>query len=155
MFNLLRKNDNHREQNRPPDFIPQKQQGQQLFGPGPVIQSQFTPQGPGPVIQPQWAPQGSGPVIQPQFPPQGPGPVIGPQGPGPVVGEANSTVPQKLQICVDRFVYLWLNNGAEFWFFVQGVTPRYIFGWRLKEGRLQRGRITMSRIETFYCHKRD
>ena len=142
MFNLLRKNDNHREQNRPPDFIPQKQQGQQLFGPGPVIQSQWTPQGSGPVIQTQWAPQG-------------PGPVIGPQGSGAVVGEANSTTPQKLQICVDRFVYLWLNNGAEFWFFVQGVTPRYIFGWRLKEGRLQRGRITMSRIETFYCHKRD
>lgn len=142
MFNLLRKNDNHREQNRPPDFIPQKQQGQQLFGPGPVIQSQWTPQGSGPVIQTQWAPQG-------------PGPVIGPQGSGAVVGEANSTTPQKLQICVDRFVYLWLDNGAEFWFFVQGVTPRYIFGWRLKEGRLQRGRITMSRIETFYCHKRD
>ena len=129
MFNLLRKNDNHREQNRPPEFIPQKQQAQQLFGPGPVIQS--------------------------QFPPQGPGPVIGPQGPGAVVGEANGTAPQKLQSCVGRFVYLWLDNGAEFWFFVQGVTPRYIFGWRLKEGRLERGRIVISRIETFYCHKRD
>ena len=142
MFNLLRKNDNHREKNRPPDFIPQKQQAQQLLGPGPVIQSQFPPQGPGP-------------VIQPQFPPQGPGPVIGSQGSGAVVGEANSTTPQKLQICVGRFVYLWLDNGAEFWFFVQGVTPRYIFGWRLKEGRLERGRIVISRIETFYCHKRD
>lgn len=134
MFNLLRKNDNHREQNRPPDFIPQKQQGQELFGPGPVI-------------QPQWSPQGSGPVIGPQWSPQGPGPVI--------IDGANSTTPQKLQICVDRFVYLWLDNGNEFWFFVQGVTPRYIFGWRLKEGRLERGRIAISRIETFYCHKRD
>ena len=120
MFNLLKKYDNNREQNMPPDFIPQKQQGQKLFGPEPVI-------------EPQWQPQ----------------------GPGPVISGGNHKNHQKLQICIGRFAYLWLDNGAEFWFFVQGVTPRYIFGWRFRNGRLERGRIVLSRIETFYCHKRD
>ena len=146
MFNLLKKYDNNREQNMPPDFIPQKQQGQKLFGPEPVIEPQWPLQGPGPVIEPQWQSQGPGPVIGPQWQPQ---------GPGPVISGGNHKNHQKLQICIGRFAYLWLDNGAEFWFFVQGVTPRYIFGWRFRNGRLERGRIVLSRIETFYCHKRD
>lgn len=57
MFNLLKKYDNNREQNMPPDFIPQKQQGQKLFGPEPVIEPQWPLQGPEPVIEPQWQSQ--------------------------------------------------------------------------------------------------
>lgn len=130
----------------PPSYIPKKNQAEWMYVPGSM------PQG-GPVIG------GSGPM-----PPGGPGPVIGgpgpmpPGGPGPVISGGNQnqgTLQQKIRPCIRKFSYLWLDNGSEFWFYVQAVTPRYVIGWRMRNGNVERGRIALSRIEAFYCHKRD
>ena len=114
------------------------------------------PQGPGnppPGGQPPRPPQGPGnppPGGQPPRPPQGPGgppprPPQGPGGPPPIV--ANQIRP-----CKGKFTYLWLRNGSEFWFFVQDVTPNYLVGWRINQGRRQYRRINLNRIVRFYCN---
>ena len=141
MLNLFKVNDRYRQPNATtPNFTPDKNQGEKLQGPGPVISISGATnplQGPGPAI----------------IGPGGPGPG-GPGGPGPGGGPWNQPH-HKLRPCTGKFTYIWLNNGSEFWFYVQSVTPRYLFGWRIRRGRWERGRIAINRIDTFYCNRRD
>lgn len=131
----------------PPAFIPQKEQGQSIQqGPGPVIigANQGGPNqgGPNP-----WGPGGP----NPNQPGQGPNWPWQPGGNNPQW----QNMANKIRPCRGRFTYLWLNNGSEFWFYIESVTPRYIYGWRLRNGRWESGRINLNRIDTFYCHRRD
>ncbi|MBE6022942.1 MAG: hypothetical protein E7231_06880 [Cellulosilyticum sp.] len=148
----------------PPDFIPNKNEGEILQGPGSVMvgPGNNPPQGPGPVsIGPGNMPFQGGPgpiIINPgnKPPQQGPGPVINPGNMMPPGGFNPPRPPhQKLRPCIGRFTYLWLNNGSEFWFYVESVTTRFIYGWRLRRGRWEQGRINVNRIEAFYCNRRD
>ena len=158
MSNLFKANRSYRIPNEnPPDFVPNKNQGEVLQEPGPVMTNagydeNNPPGGPGPVIQ-SYGGFPNQPIII-----GGPGPVINPGqwGPGGGPGNPRPRPPHlKLRPCQGRFTYLWLNNGAEFWFYVQAVTPRYLFGWRIRRGRWEQGRIALNRIETFYCNRRD
>lgn len=152
MLNLARLNANHRVPNSaPPNFTPQKSQGQSIQGPGPVIINP-NQQGPGPVMggpNQGWNPQGSG----------GPGgPGGGPGGPGPWQpggGNQWQNIAHKIRPCQGKFTYIWLNNGSEFWFYIQTVSPRFIYGWRMRRRRWEYGRINLNRIDTFYCSTRE
>ena len=135
MIDRVKRNAAYRIPNQnPPSFVPNKNQGENFGGPGPGM-----PPGMG------GGPGGPGPGM-----PTGPG---GPGGPGG--GPWWQQPHQKLRPCVGKFVYLWLNNGSEYWFYVQSVTPQYLLGWRIRNGRWQNGRIAINRIERFYCNRRD
>ena len=126
MIDRVKRNAAYRIPNQnPPSFVPNKNQGENLGGPG----------GPGPGMPP--------------------GPGGGPGGPGGPGGAPWQQPHQKLRPCVGKFAYLWLNNGSEYWFYVQSVTPQYLLGWRIRNGRWQNGRIAINRIERFYCNRRD
>ena len=141
MIDRVKRNAAYRIPNQnPPSFVPNKNQGENLGGPG----------GPGPGMPPGMGggPGGPGPGMPP-------GPGGGPGGPGGPGGAPWQQPHQKLRPCVGKFAYLWLNNGSEYWFYVQSVTPQYLLGWRIRNGRWQNGRIAINRIERFYCNRRD
>ena len=138
MIDRVKRNAAYRIPNQnPPSFVPNKNQGENLGGPGPGM-----PPGMG------GGPGGPGPGMPP-------GPGGGPGGPGGPGGAPWQQPHQKLRPCVGKFAYLWLNNGSEYWFYVQSVTPQYLLGWRIRNGRWQNGRIAINRIERFYCNRRD
>lgn len=88
-------------------------------------------------------PTGGPPFGQPGGPPTG-APPFGPSGQqGPPSGPPPSFVPQRgagistlavdpgaIRPCLFRFVYIWLENGRQFWAWLVFVGPRSVAGWR-------------------------
>ena len=136
---------------------------------GPSQPGQFFPPGQGP----GFFPPGQGPAFPPGqgpgFPPgQGPGlpPGQGP-GTGPPPGRPPSFVPQQAQAqqtvgalavdpgsirrCMFRYVYIWLDNGQQFWAWLVFVGRQSVAGWRWIGFRWVYFGIDLRRIASFAC----
>ncbi|NMA34055.1 MAG: hypothetical protein GX940_05840 [Clostridiaceae bacterium] len=127
-----------------------------LFQPG-----QFFPPGQGPGFFPPGQGPGSPPGQGPGFPPgQGP-------GTGPPPGRPPAFVPQQAQAqqttgvfavdpgsirrCMFRYVYIWLDNGQQFWAWLIFVGRNSVAGWRWIGFRWVYFGIDLNRIASFIC----
>lgn len=54
--------------------------------------------------------------------------------------------------CMNRFVYIWPNNGPGFWAYVTFVGRRSIAGWRFRRGRFQYFGMDLRQIDEFFCN---
>ena len=102
--------------------------------------------------------QPGGPFGQPgggtaSGPPLGPPPSFVPsqtaaqQGPG--IFAIN---PGAIRPCRFRYVYLWLDNGQQFWAWLVFVGSRSVAGWRWIGFRWVYFGIDLDRIESFVCY---
>jgi hypothetical protein len=134
---------------QPGQFFPPGQ------GPG------FFPPGQGPGFFPPGQGPGSPPGQGPGFPPgQGP-------GTGPPPGRPPAFVPQQAQAqqttgvfavdpgsirrCMFRYVYIWLDNGQQFWAWLIFVGRNSVAGWRWIGFRWVYFGIDLNRIASFIC----
>lgn len=60
--------------------------------------------------------------------------------------------PGAIRRCRNRFVYLVLDNGREFWAWLSFVGRRSIAGWRWNGFRWVYFGIDLRRIDSFYCY---
>jgi len=116
-----------------------------IFGPGGP---QFPKPPGGPGVGPGGVP-GGGPS---GGPPSGPPPSVKPnlkqqQGIG-----TKAIDPGAIRRCVNRFVYLELDNGREFWAWLSFVGRRSVAGWRWNGFRWVYFGIDLRRIDSFYCY---
>jgi hypothetical protein len=107
---------------------------------------------PGPSDPPFGPPSGPpfGPPTAPDAqsgPPSGPPPSFTPQqGPGVFAVD-----PGAIRPCIFRFVYIWLNNGDQFWAWLVFVGPRSIAGWRWTGRRWVYFGVDLRNIRSFTC----
>ncbi len=104
----------------------------------------------GPQLPPSFGP-GSGPGSS-GGPPSGPPPaakpsLVQPQGPGIKAIDSGA-----IRRCRNRFVYMRLDNGREFWVWLNFVGPRSVAGWRWTGFRWVYFGIDLRRIASFYCY---
>lgn len=124
---------------------------------------QFIPGGPpfgigGPPFGQQFFP----PFGQQFTPPSAPG-AGQPPGPPPSFTPAQSQAqtlagpgvlavdPGAIRPCVRRFVYIWLDNGQQFWAWLVFVGRRSAAGWRWTGFRWVYFGVDLNRIERFLC----
>jgi hypothetical protein len=114
----------------------------------------FPPGAPGMGQMPRTAP--------PNFTPEGPGMErgqLGIPGQGPEQfgaprrggGGLPPNRPRELQRCVNRFTYIWLINGSNFWFFPTFVGRQFVQGFRWRRNRWEFESINLRRIFFFRC----
>lgn len=117
----------------PPDFGPGRPQGPPGTGPG----------------RPPSAP----PTFTPQLPREEQQQLTGPSGfRGPFVGGINfRRVPRDFRGCMNRFTYIWLINGNNFWFYPVFVGRNTIEGFRWRRNRWEYDRIFTNRILFHLC----
>lgn len=91
-----------------------------------------------------------------QGPPESPPPNFTPKmmpqgapGAGPSVKMVESGT---LRPCVNRYVYMWLNNGQQFWAYLTYVGRHSVSGWRYRRGRWTYFGIDMRQIRSFECY---
>lgn len=60
--------------------------------------------------------------------------------------------PGAIRPCTFRFVYLWLDNGQQFWAWLVFVGSRSAAGWRWIGYRWVYFGIDLDRIESFVCY---
>jgi len=53
--------------------------------------------------------------------------------------------------CLNRFTYLWLVNGNNFWFFPIFIDRQFVIGFRWRRNRWEFDRINLNRILFFSC----
>lgn len=53
--------------------------------------------------------------------------------------------------CLNRFTFIWLNNGNNFWFYPTGIRRQQVEGFRWRNNRWFFDRINMRRILFFRC----
>ncbi len=116
-------------------------------------------------------PTGRPPVGQPGgTPPFGPPtgtPPFGPPGQqgGPPAGPPPSFVPTQrggisplavdpgaIRPCIFRFVYIWLENGRQFWAWLVFVGPRSVAGWRWTGFSWVYFGTDLDNISSFICY---
>lgn len=147
-----------------PQTMPFGQPGMTPFAPGgPMDQPGGPPFGqPG---GPPFGQPGTPPFGQPGGPPfgqPGGGPASGPpSGPPPSFVPSQAAAqqttgtfaidPGAIRRCIFRYVYLWLNNGQQFWAWLVFVGPRSVSGWRWIGFRWVFFGIDLDRIESFVC----
>jgi len=139
---------------------------QPQFGPG------FQP-GQGPGLFPGF-PQFGFPPGQPQFGPGFPpgqqsGSPAGGAGMGPPSGRPPAFIPSQaaaqttgpgvlainpgaIRPCRFRFVYIWLDNGQQFWAWLVFVGSRSVAGWRWNGFRWVYFGVDLDRISSFVCY---
>ena len=96
---------------------------------------------------------GPGPGFPPPFQPGGPA------GMGPPLGAPPSFIPQaqplvspgSIRLCTFRYIYMWLDNGQQFWAWLVFVGPRTAIGWRWIGFRWVYFAVDIRRIVTFIC----
>lgn len=114
-----------------------------IFGPGgPQFPPPFTSPGAGPG-------PGQGPSDRP---PSGPPPSVKPnlkQQPGFGVKAID---PGAIRRCRNRFVYLQLDNGREFWAWLSFVGRRSVAGWRWNGFRWVYFGTDLRNIDNFVCY---
>ena len=138
-------------------------------GPGPRPPMPGPGPGPGPGPRPPMPGPGPGP-----FPPPPPG--IGPIAPPPGTMQPLSAPPNftpelsqneraqfskggeafflqqgGIRRCLNRFVYMWLIGGDNFWFYPTFIGRNHIEGFRWRRGRWVYERINVRRILFFRC----
>lgn len=110
-------------------------------------------------------PTGGPPFGQPGGPPTG-APPFGPSGQqGPPSGAPPSFVPQRvsgitplavdpgaIRPCLFRFVYIWLENGRQFWAWLVFVGPRSVAGWRWTGFSWVYFGTDLENISSFVCY---
>lgn len=124
----------------------------------------FIPGAPGGQFTPPFGPPGrpGGPPGGPAGPPPGtPGQQGGPpSGPPPSFvparrGDGISTLavdPGAIRPCLFRFVYIWLENGRQFWAWLVFVGPRSVAGWRWNGFRWVYFGTDLENISSFICY---
>lgn len=129
--------------------FPQATIGRPPFG--PPGRPPFGPGGPsfGPSGPPQFGPPAGGTSGPPSGAPPSfiPSQTASLQGPGALAVDPGSIRP-----CRFRFVYLWLDNGQQFWAWIVFVGPRSIAGWRWIGFRWVYFGIDINRIDSFVCY---
>lgn len=135
------------------------------MGPPP----QMAPEGPPPMRGREEQPRTAPPNFIPQPPgmEQGPGRGMGPERRGPGFGRPGrpfepEPMPQTgeefrgrirgIRGCVNRFTYIWLFNGENFWFYPTFVDNRFVRGFRWRRDRWVFDRIYINRIFFFRCY---
>ncbi|MFD2169805.1 hypothetical protein [Tumebacillus lipolyticus] len=110
--------------------------------PGPFPGFPATP-GPGGV-------PGGGPAGVPN-PPTTPPPNYTPKKPFTAPGAVKAIDPGAIQRCRFRFVYLWLDNGQQFWAFPTFIGPRSLAGYRWNGFRWIYFGVDLRHIDSFIC----
>jgi len=59
--------------------------------------------------------------------------------------------PLGLQNCINRFTYMWLRNGDNFWFFLTAVGESIAYGYRFFGGRWNQYSIGLREIGSYNC----
>lgn len=121
----------------------------------------------GPPGGPSFGPPVGPPSGIPGGPPFGPPPSGATSGTGPPSGPPPSFVPSQataqqtaglfavnpgaIRPCTFRFVYLWLNNGQQFWAWLVFVGSRSVAGWRWIGFRWIYFGVDLDSIVSFVC----
>jgi hypothetical protein len=110
-----------------------------------------------------------GPFGPPFGQPPGGGPPFGqppggesPSGPPPAFVPSQAAAQQSFGVmavnpgairpCLFRFVYLWLDNGQQFWAWLVFVGPRSVAGWRWNGFRWIYFGVDTRSINSFVCY---
>lgn len=98
----------------------------------------------------QQQPFGGGPGYGP---PSGPPPAISPNKPIQGFGgvSAYAVSPITIRPCLFRYVYIWLDNGDNFWAWLIFVSRRSVAGWRWRRNRWVYFGLDVDRIDNFIC----
>lgn len=138
-------------------------QGPRMTPPGQGQGPRMTPpgQGQGPRMTPPGMGQGPGMeqaprTAPPNFIPEGPGMGQGPESFGAPLGREQRgrggfQRPMDLRRCINRFTYIWLVNGNNFWFYPTFVDRQFVFGFRWRRNRWEFDRINRRRILFSRC----
>jgi hypothetical protein len=59
--------------------------------------------------------------------------------------------PRELNRCLNRFTFIWLENGNSFWFYPTFVGRQFVQGFRWRRNRWEFERINLRRIFFFRC----
>ncbi|NJD02454.1 MAG: hypothetical protein FIA99_07635 [Ruminiclostridium sp.] len=98
-------------------------------------------------------PGGGPPFGQPGGPPSGPPPSFVPSQTAAQQGVGILAInPGAIRPCRFRYVYLWLDNGQQFWAWLVFVGSRSVAGWRWLGFRWVYFGIDLDRIESFVCY---
>lgn len=134
--------------------------------PSPPGRQPPTPEGP-PFGPPAGRPPFGQPGGTPPFGPPTGGPPFGPPGQqgGPPAGPPPSFVPTQrggisplavdpgaIRPCIFRFVYIWLENGRQFWAWLVFVGPRSVAGWRWNGFSWVYFGTDLENISSFICY---
>ena len=107
---------------------------------------------PSPGQRPPGRPSGQPPSAPPSFIPQLPREagqdVRGPSG-GPFIGFQRPS--RDFRSCMNRFTYIWLINGNNFWFYPVFASRNFIEGFRWRRNRWEYERINTNRILFHIC----
>ncbi|HWT27105.1 MAG TPA: hypothetical protein VN131_04130 [Mobilitalea sp.] len=113
------------------------------------------PTPPMPPMPPGMGPGMRGPSTPPpNFTPEMPrtGAPGGPAGfAEPLRGGFGPGRPMNFRGCMNRFTYIWLINGNNFWFFPVGIDRNRLLGFRWKSNRWTFETINLNRILFFRC----
>jgi len=59
--------------------------------------------------------------------------------------------PRTITRCLDRFTFLWLKNGDDFWFYPSFVGRTVVLGYRFFGGRWNHYTVELKDINSFTC----
>lgn len=135
------------QRNTPGRFPAQQPQPPGMAGQPMTPPPGFTPQGPGMEGQPRTAP--------PNFIPEAPGmdrrSMGAPFGIGTQFGAGTRVRQRDIRRCINRFTYIWLINGNNFWFYPTFLDRQFVYGFRWRRNRWEYDRININRIIFFRC----
>jgi hypothetical protein len=123
----------------------------------PILQpdrQEGPPFGPPGTIPPFGPPTGIPPFGQPGQqggPPSGPPPSFVPSQRGGGV-TIMAVDPGAIRPCIFRFVYIWLENGRQFWAWLVFVGPRSVAGWRWNGFSWVFFGTDLENISSFICY---
>lgn len=137
----------------PPFGPPGPGPGRPLGPPGPGPGRPPGPPGPGPG-RPGGQPPSAPPTFTPQLPREEEGQLLSePSGFRGVGGRIIDfrRRPRDFRGCMNRFTYIWLINGNNFWFYPVFIGRNAIEGFRWRRNRWEYERIFMNRILFHQC----
>lgn len=120
-------------------------------GQPPQMPPGFPPGGPGPGGQP---PPTAPPNFSPELPRMGGQPLTGrPEFPGQFEGAGAlfRRRPRDFRGCLNKFTYIWLLNGNNFWFYPISSDRQFVEGFRWRRRGWVFDRINLNRILFFRC----
>lgn len=96
-------------------------------------------------------PPGRPPMGGQDRPPSGPPPTYVPQRPRPQRPGIYAVDPGAIRPCTFRYVYIWLENGRQFWAYLVFVGRNSVSGWRWNGFRWVYFGVDLRRIDSFVC----
>lgn len=102
-----------------------------------------------PIGTPPGAPSSAPPNFTPDMQRGGGQQFYGPQGEGFSRGGQGQY--GNFRGCLNRFTYMWLINGNDFWFYPTFIGRQQVEGFRWRNGRWMYARINIRRILFFRC----